>query len=74
MTYGWWGALLGLTAAAGLLLVAARVSAIRRPQLAIRVIPYLRDLWADLPDHWTPQVSQQRVAANAPAPVAVAGD
>jgi tight adherence protein C len=44
VTYGWWGALLGLTAAAGLLLVAARVSAIRRPQLAIRVIPYLRDL------------------------------
>ena len=38
------------------------------------VIPYLRDLWADLPDHWTPQVSQQRVAANAPAPAVVAGD
>jgi hypothetical protein len=34
------------------------------------VIPYLRDLWADQPDHWTPQVSQQRVAANAPVPVA----
>lgn len=32
------------------------------------VIPYLRDLWADLPDHWTPRVSQERVAANAPAP------
>jgi alkanesulfonate monooxygenase SsuD/methylene tetrahydromethanopterin reductase-like flavin-dependent oxidoreductase (luciferase family) len=28
------------------------------------VIPYLRDLWADEPDYWTPQVSQQRVAAN----------
>jgi alkanesulfonate monooxygenase SsuD/methylene tetrahydromethanopterin reductase-like flavin-dependent oxidoreductase (luciferase family) len=27
------------------------------------VIPYLRDLWADLPDHWTPRVSQERVAA-----------
>ncbi|MGD9934941.1 MAG: LLM class flavin-dependent oxidoreductase [Dehalococcoidia bacterium] len=35
------------------------------------VIPYLRDLWADQPDHWTPQVSQQRVAANAPAPAGV---
>ena len=36
-----------------------------------QVIPYLRDLWAEFPDHWTPQVSQQRVAAN--AAVAVAG-
>lgn len=36
-----------------------------------QVIPYLRDLWADLPDRWTPQLSQQRVAANAPAPVAI---
>ena len=35
------------------------------------VIPYLRDLWADQPDHWTPQVSQQRVAANAHAPAGV---
>src|SRR5271170_8446570 len=33
------------------------------------VAPYLRDLWADEPDHWTPQVSQARVAANAPKPV-----
>lgn len=44
MTPGMWGALLGLTFAAGILLVAARVSAIRRPQLALRVLPYLRDL------------------------------
>ena len=36
-----------------------------------QVIPYLRDLWAEFPDHWTPQVSQQRVAAT--AAVAVAG-
>jgi len=35
------------------------------------VIPYLRDLWADQPDHWTPHVSQQRVAANAPSPAGV---
>jgi alkanesulfonate monooxygenase SsuD/methylene tetrahydromethanopterin reductase-like flavin-dependent oxidoreductase (luciferase family) len=27
------------------------------------VIPCLRDIWADYPDRWTPQVSQQRVAA-----------
>jgi len=32
-----------------------------------QVIPHLRDLWADQPDHWTPLVSQQRVAANAEA-------
>ncbi len=31
-----------------------------------QVIPYLRDLWAEYPDHWTPQVSQQRVAAISP--------
>jgi len=29
------------------------------------VIPYLRDLWAEYPDEWTPKVSQERVAANA---------
>lgn len=39
-----WGGLLGATTAAGLLLVAARVRTIRRPQLALRVLPYLRDL------------------------------
>lgn len=57
MTPVWWGALLGLTTAAGLLLVRARVSAIRRPQLALRVHPYLRDL---------PRFADTRVAA-APA-------
>ncbi|HZQ38880.1 MAG TPA: LLM class flavin-dependent oxidoreductase [Dehalococcoidia bacterium] len=30
---------------------------------AREVIPHLRDVWAEWPDHWTPQVSQQRVAA-----------
>lgn len=44
MTPAWWGALLGASAAGGLLLVAVRVRAIRRPQLAHRVLPYLRDL------------------------------
>jgi alkanesulfonate monooxygenase SsuD/methylene tetrahydromethanopterin reductase-like flavin-dependent oxidoreductase (luciferase family) len=33
----------------------------------VQVAPYLRDLWADQPDHWTPEVSQALVAANAPA-------
>jgi alkanesulfonate monooxygenase SsuD/methylene tetrahydromethanopterin reductase-like flavin-dependent oxidoreductase (luciferase family) len=37
------------------------------------VIPYLRDLWADQPDHWTPEVSQQRVNANMPQVAGVAG-
>jgi alkanesulfonate monooxygenase SsuD/methylene tetrahydromethanopterin reductase-like flavin-dependent oxidoreductase (luciferase family) len=35
-----------------------------------KVIPQLRDLWADEPDLWTPQVSQARVAARAGALVA----
>lgn len=39
-----WGVVLGALAAGGLLLVATRVRAIRRPQLSIRVLPYLRDL------------------------------
>jgi tight adherence protein C len=39
-----WGGLLGATAAAGLLVVAVRVRAIRRPQLAVRVLPYVRDV------------------------------
>jgi alkanesulfonate monooxygenase SsuD/methylene tetrahydromethanopterin reductase-like flavin-dependent oxidoreductase (luciferase family) len=30
-----------------------------------QVIPHLRDLWADQPDHWTPPISQQRIAARA---------
>ena len=32
-----------------------------------KVIPHLRDLWADQPDHWTPKISQQRIAARAQA-------
>jgi alkanesulfonate monooxygenase SsuD/methylene tetrahydromethanopterin reductase-like flavin-dependent oxidoreductase (luciferase family) len=32
-----------------------------------QVIPHLRDLWEDLPDLWTPAVSQARVAAAAPS-------
>ncbi|MDF1602931.1 type II secretion system F family protein [Nocardioides sp. YIM 152315] len=44
MTLATWGAFLGALAAAGLLLVAVRVRAIRRPHLALRVLPYVRDL------------------------------
>ncbi len=39
-----WGVILGASLGAGLLLIAARVSIIRRPQLAMRVLPYVRDL------------------------------
>lgn len=38
-----------------------------------QVIPYLRDLWADQEDRWTPKVSQERVAAAAPQLAAVGG-
>jgi tight adherence protein C len=44
VTLATWGAVLGAVAAGGLLLVALRIAVIRRPQLAIRVLPYVRDL------------------------------
>ncbi len=39
-----WGAVLGAALAGGLLLVASRVVALRRPRLATRVLPYVRDV------------------------------
>ncbi len=39
-----WGALLGGVAGCGLLLVGLRVNVLRRPQLAARVLPYVRDV------------------------------
>ena len=42
-----WGMLLGALAGGGVLLVLARLRAIRRPRLAARVLPYLRDLTTD---------------------------
>lgn len=44
MTPGAWGAVLGGLAGLGVLVVVARVQAIRRPQLLVRVLPYVRDL------------------------------
>ncbi|MCY7394597.1 MAG: type II secretion system F family protein [Nocardioides sp.] len=44
MTPTTWGAFLGAASAAGFLLVLARVAAVRRPRLDLRVLPYLRDL------------------------------
>jgi tight adherence protein C len=39
-----WGAAVGGVFGTGLLLAGSRVAAIRRPQLALRVLPYVRDL------------------------------
>lgn len=59
MSLLWWGGLLGLVAAAGLLLAVARLRVIGRPQISMRVLPYVRDL---------PQDSWQR-----PLPLVVPG-
>ena len=64
MTLTMWGATLGLVFAAGVLLVLARVATIRRTQLAVRVLPYVRDL---------PQVGRSpalRVASSSPTTAA----
>lgn len=44
MTLQMWGVLLGLSTGIGLLLVLSRVLAMRRADLAVRVLPYIRDL------------------------------
>jgi tight adherence protein C len=44
MTPAAWGALLGAALCGGLLLAGSRVVALRRPRLATRVLPYVRDL------------------------------
>lgn len=59
MTPTAWGALAGLGAGLGLVLVVLRVVAIRRPSLADRVLPYLRDL---------PQIVGQRPLRGVPVP------
>jgi tight adherence protein C len=64
MTLAWWGATLGAAFAAGMLLIASRMRAIRRPRLAVRVLPYVRDL---------PQVGRTpalRVASSSPTSAA----
>ncbi|WP_426241317.1 type II secretion system F family protein [Nocardioides sp. LHG3406-4] len=66
MTPAFWGVVVGGSFAGGLLLVASRVLVIRRTQLAIRVLPYVRDL---------PQVGRVpalRVVSSSPS-AAVAG-
>ena len=44
MSLALWGGLLGGAIACGLLLMVSRVVALHRPQLATRVLPYVRDL------------------------------
>ena len=64
MTPAVWGGLLGAAAGGGALLVATRARAVRRPQLALRVLPYVRDL---------PQVGRTpelRVASSSPTSAA----
>jgi tight adherence protein C len=46
-----WGGVLGGTTALGLVLMVARVIAVRRPQLEARVLPYVRDLTTTYPGH-----------------------
>jgi tight adherence protein C len=64
VTPAWWGALLGAVCAGGLLLVAARVRVIRRPQLAVRVLPYVRDLPQARSSSVPTSTSPLRVAAD----------
>lgn len=54
MSLIWWGALLGAVVAGGVVLVAWRVHAIRRPPLSARVMPYLRDLPLEAPSRRRP--------------------
>ena len=61
MTLGAWGALLGAVAGLGVVLVLSRVVALRRATLAVRVLPYVRDLPSA--DRWTPRSSGQTSAA-----------
>lgn len=64
MTMLLWGVVLGGLAGAGLVLVVARARVIGRPQLATRVLPYVRDL---------PQVGRTpalRVASTSPTSAA----
>lgn len=58
-----WGAVLGATAGLGVVVVVGRILAIRRPQLSLRVLPYVRDL---------PQVGRTPSLRVAPSPATAA--
>ena len=61
-----WGGLLGGSTATGLLLVVLRVLALRRPQLSVRVLPFLRDV----PRRDTGAVPALRSASSSPTSAA----
>jgi tight adherence protein C len=65
MTLAWCGALLGALVSAGSLQVVARATAARKPRLAVRVLPYVRDL----PQAGRP--STRRAASAAPTSAAI---
>lgn len=60
MTRELWGALLGGVAGAGLLLVIARLRVLRRPDLAVRVLPFVRDLAPYSPRPGSPSLTAAR--------------
>lgn len=62
MSLSLWGGLLGGALAVGLLVTVARVLAVRRPRLATRVLPYVRDL---------PQMSQRPESQLQQPPTAI---
>lgn len=70
MTGQSWGALLGACAGSGLLLIGLRVHGIRRPSLAMRVLPYVRDLpvrGAAVPDAGTSSPASAAAGIFGPA-------
>ncbi|MDT9591577.1 type II secretion system F family protein [Nocardioides zeae] len=67
MTPELWGALLGATAGMGLLLVVARVRAVRRPSLELRVLPFVRDVQRGT------GAAPRRVVVDAPRAPGIAG-
>lgn len=64
MTLTMWGGFLAGATAFGLLLVVATAAGLRRPQLSVRVLPYVRDL---------PQMSRRLEPALQPERSAIAG-
>ena len=65
MTTATWGGLLGGLAALGLLLVVTRIAVLRRPQLAVRVLPYVRDVPRLGPGRAVPDLRTAPVSAAA---------
>jgi tight adherence protein C len=69
VTLGSWGALLGLVAGIGVVLVVTWIRVVRRPALADRVLPYLRDV----PRLGEPRAGVASEAVSSSPAVAAAG-